>query len=88
VLNVAQSACSSLVPERWADGVESASFPASAELSADAATAWRLFGIRQTGALDEANLRTRDALTIVANCEKRDREAVEKLTRPWWRFWG
>lgn len=81
------SACSALVPSRWADGVQSAAFPAAAELSADPATAWRLFGVRQTGALDESNARTADTLAIVKACEARDKEAAERLTKPWWKFW-
>jgi hypothetical protein len=46
------------------------------------------FGDRQTGALDKANGRTADSITIVERCEARDAETVRKLTRPWWRFWN
>lgn len=87
VLSVAPNACSGLIPERWRGGVESAPFPASAELQADPATAWRLFGVRQTGSLDEANARTADSIAIVEACERRDKEAADQLARPWWRFW-
>lgn len=74
--------CSDLVPERWRAGVESAAFPAPAELAADPAQAWRLFGVRQTGQLDKANLTTADVLAIVEACEARDAAAAAAITRP------
>lgn len=68
--------------------VPSTAAPAAAELAADVALAWRLFGIRQTGQLDVANTRAPDAVDIIRKCEARDRQAAEMFTRPWWRFWG
>jgi hypothetical protein len=45
------------------------------------------FGDAQTAALEKANGRTIDSIAIVEKCEARDRRAMEKLARPWWRFW-
>jgi hypothetical protein len=47
---------------------------------------WVAFGDAQTGKLDQANGRTKDAIGIVARCEKRDADAVKKATRPWWKI--
>lgn len=48
---------------------------------------WIAFGDAQTGNLDKANGRTRDAVGIIAKCEKRDREALRQITKKWWQFW-
>jgi hypothetical protein len=83
--------CSTLVPEAWKDGVDSADFPSPGELAGDLeakATAWRTFGVRQTGQLDKANGRTADAIGIVEACERRDANAVRQVMRPWWKVWG
>lgn len=72
--------CASLVPEDWGKGVPGAPRPSTAT-----AGAWVDFGVAQTGQLDIANGRTRDAVTIVKNCEARDRKVAEDLKpRPWW----
>jgi hypothetical protein len=42
---------------------------------------WIAFADAQTGKLDQANGRTRDAIGIVSRCETRDREAVRRATR-------
>lgn len=42
---------------------------------------WISFADAQTGKLDMANGRTRDAIGIVERCEKRDAEAVKRATR-------
>ena len=76
------SDCSSLVPAEWRQGVDSAELPEGSTVGD-----WIAFGDRQTGQLDKANGRTRDALTIVEGCEKRDRQTVERLNKPWWQFW-
>jgi hypothetical protein len=39
----------------------------------------------QTGRLDQANDRTASAIVIVERCEKRDQDAVERATAPWYR---
>lgn len=77
------SDCSSLVPAEWRRGVDSADLPEGSTVGD-----WIAFGDRQTGQLDKANGRTTDALTIVEGCEKRDRQTVERLNKPWWRFWS
>lgn len=78
------SGCSSLVPDSWLEGIPGASLPS---LAADK-TDWQVFGVAQTGQLDKANGRTRDALGIVRGCEARDAAVVRKITRPWWKVWG
>jgi hypothetical protein len=42
---------------------------------------WEVFGDAQTGKLDQANDRTKDAIGIVERCEARDSAAVKKATR-------
>jgi hypothetical protein len=42
---------------------------------------WIAFADAQTGKLDMANGRTRDAIDIVARCEARDAAAVKRATR-------
>jgi hypothetical protein len=79
-------------PDWWCDpktadseagcGVASASIP-----TGDEAGEWVAAFDAQTGQLDKANRNTRDAVGIVARCERRDRQTVEQLNRPWWRFW-
>ena len=77
------SDCSILVPAEWRKGVDSADLPEGTTVGD-----WIAFGDRQTGQLDKANGRIRDALTIVEGCEKRDRQTVARINRPWWRFWS
>lgn len=74
---IARSAsCSSLLPAEWRDGVASAPLP-TGETVAD----WIVFSDQQTGRLDQANGRTRDAIAVVSRCEERDRVAVKSATR-------
>jgi hypothetical protein len=68
------SACSTLIPDAWRQGVPSADLPAE-----DTAGAWVAFGDAQTGQLDKANGRTVDSIDIVQKCERRDAEAVAKI---------
>ena len=68
--------CTSLVPEAWQDGVEGAPLPGGRTVGD-----WVVFGDAQTGKLDQANGRTRDAIGIVRRCEERDRAAVKQATR-------
>jgi hypothetical protein len=76
------SACSTLVPEGWRDGVDSAPIPTE-----DTVGKWIAFGDAQTGQLDKANGRTSDTLSIVQKCEARDAETAKALKpRPWWRI--
>ena len=73
------SACSSLLPDEWNDGVAGAPLPDGVE--ALAVGDWMAFADAQTAQLDKANDRYRAATGIVARCEARDREAV-KRSRP------
>lgn len=67
------SACSSLIPDSWRQGVDGAALPEGSTV-AD----WIAFADAQTGKLDAANGRTQDAISIVERCEARDRAAVER----------
>jgi hypothetical protein len=46
---------------------------------------WIALADAQTGKLDQANGRTRDAIGIVERCEARDGEAVKRASRSWLR---
>ena len=67
------SACSSLIPDSWAAGVEGAPLPDGSTVGD-----WITFGDAQTGKLDVANSRTADVIGIIGRCEKRDAQAVRK----------
>lgn len=82
VLQRPASACSTLIPDDWKNGVEGAAPPLAPVVGE-----WIAFGDAQTGNLDKANGRTRDSITIVEKCEKRDAEAVRKLNKKWYQFW-
>jgi hypothetical protein len=76
------SACSTLVPESWRQGVPSADLPVGST-----AGDWIAFGDAQTGQLDKANDRTTGSLEIVSKCEARDAEVVKALApKPWWKL--
>lgn len=73
----AQSAsCSSLLPAEWKQGVAGAPLP-----DGDTIGDWIAFGDAQTGKLDQANGRTKDAIGIVERCEARDAAAVKRATK-------
>jgi hypothetical protein len=76
------SACSALLPSEWREPVEGAPLPADQSVGE-----WIIFGDRQTGQLDKANDRTVTGIGIIERCEARDRVAMERARRPWWRFW-
>jgi hypothetical protein len=76
-----QSACSSLIPDSWREGVEGASLP-----RADTVGEWMVYGDAQTGQLDKANSRTVDAIGVIERCEARDRDAVNRSRRRWWQI--
>jgi hypothetical protein len=48
---------------------------------------WIAFGDAQTGQLDKANGRTKDAIGIVERCEARDAQAYARADKRWWQFW-
>lgn len=70
------SACSTLLPADWLEGVPGAPLP-----QGDTVGDWIAFSDAQTGQLDKANDRYRAGVGIIQRCEDRDREAV-KRARP------
>lgn len=72
----APSACSTLLPPEWREGVPGADLP-----SGETVGEWIAFADAQTGQLDKSNDRYRAAVGIVERCEERDRAAV-KRSRP------
>lgn len=74
------TACASLLPDSWREGVRGAALP-----TGETVGEWIAFGDAQTAQLDKANERTTAAIEIVERCEARDRQAV-KRSRP--RFLG
>lgn len=75
------SACSELLPAEWRKPVPGAPLP-----EGDSVGDWVAFGDGQTAQLDKANDRTGAAIGIVERCEKRDREAVDRARKPWWKI--
>ncbi|MCJ8190840.1 hypothetical protein [Sphingomicrobium aestuariivivum] len=69
--------CAGLVPADWRDGVAGAPLPPEAASVGD----WIAFADAQTGRLDRANARTRDALAIIETCEARHARASEGARR-------
>lgn len=76
IVTPSSAACSSLLPESWREGVPGAPLPEGSTVGD-----WVAFGDAQTARLDQANGRTRDAIGIVARCESRDAQAVQRATR-------
>lgn len=74
------ASCSSLLPDSWRLGVAPAPLP-----EGNTVGDWIVFGDAQTGKLDQANGRTKDAIGIVERCEQRDAAAIKKATH---RFLG
>jgi hypothetical protein len=72
----ASAACATLLPPDWRVGVAPADLP-----DGNTVGDWIAFGDSQTGKLDQANGRTKDAIGIVERCEARDAEAVKKAKR-------
>lgn len=70
------SACSSLLPSEWREGVPGADLPEGSTVGD-----WIAFADAQTGQLDKANDRTRAAIGIVERCETRDAAAVKRARR-------
>lgn len=69
----ATSACSTLLPTEWLEGVQSAPLPEGSTVGD-----WVEFGDRQTGQLDKANDRYKAGVGIVSRCEARDAAAVKR----------
>lgn len=76
IVTAAPSSCAALLPSEWKTGVAGAPLPAG-----DTVADWEVFADAQTGKLDQANGRTKDAIGIVERCEARDAAAIKKATR-------
>ncbi len=76
IVTTQSAACSTLLPSEWKQGVAPAPLP-----DGDTVGDWISFADAQTGKLDQANGRTRDAIGIVERCEERDAKAVKRATR-------
>lgn len=74
------SACSSLLPSEWREGVPGADLPEGSTVGD-----WIAYADAQTGQLDKSNDRYTAAVGIIERCEARDIEAVRKARR---RFLG
>lgn len=70
--------CATLLPAEWKAGVAPAPLPDGKEVGD-----WIAFGDAQTGKLDTANGRTRDAIGILERCEARDAAVMDKMRRGW-----
>lgn len=75
------NSCATLLPQEWKQGVAGAELP-----TGDTVGDWVAFADAQTGKLDMANGRTRDAIGIIERCEARDAAAVKRATRRWWQI--
>ena len=82
IVTVSGAGCAALLPIEWRSGVIPSALPEGVTVGD-----WVAFADAQTGKLDEANGRTRDAIGIVERCESRDAEAVTKARRSWLRRW-
>ena len=78
IVTASGAGCAALLPVEWRAGVAGATLPDGSTVGD-----WVVFGDAQTGKLDEANGRTRDAIGIVERCEARDGEAVRRARRGW-----
>lgn len=68
----------SRLPAPSADAIEQ--LRADLETERRRSTAWRTFGVRESGQREKANERTVDTIDIVNKCENRARLALEQLT--------
>ena len=76
IVTLSGAGCAALLPSEWRGGVVAAPLPDGVTVGD-----WIAFADAQTGKLDEANGRTRDAIGIVERCEARDAEAVKRARR-------
>ena len=93
--------CSELVPDSWRDPTPSAVLgplevgsvvgltPDQIEARRASAEAerWQVFGTEQTGQLRKETAEKIGSQEITAKCEKRDQQAIERITAPAWQFW-
>lgn len=78
IVTMSGAGCAELLPAEWRSGVVPAPLPDGVTVGD-----WIAFADAQTGKLDEANGRTRDAIGIVERCERRDADAVKRASRSW-----
>ena len=78
IVTISGAGCAALLPAEWRAGVTPAPLPEGVTVGD-----WIAFADAQTGQLDEANGRTRDAIGIVERCEARDAAAVGRAKRGW-----
>ena len=78
IVTLSGAGCAALLPAEWRVGVIPAPLPNGVTVGD-----WIAFADAQTGKLDEANGRTRDAIGIVERCEARDADAVKRARRGW-----
>ena len=78
IVTLSGAGCAALLPNEWRGGVAAALLPDGVTVGD-----WIAFADAQTGKLDEANGRTRDAIGIVERCEMRDADAVKRAKRGW-----
>jgi hypothetical protein len=76
IVTASAAGCSALIPDSWLAGVPGAPLP-----EGNTVGDWIVFGDAQTGKLDQANSRTKDAIEIQRRCEARDAAAVKRATR-------
>lgn len=81
----ASSACSTLLPTSWAEGVGHAPPPAPSADPLEQLKEWIRFATAEAAQVEKADGRYKDALELQQRCEARDAEAVER-SRP--RFLG
>jgi len=81
------SACSTLVPDKWAEGVGHADMSEIQSLETQPTDdlkrlqAWTKYALAEAERVEQADGRTKDTISIVRGCEDRDKKAVEK-SRP------
>ena len=78
IVTTPAAACAALLPSGWKAGVAGAPLPGG-----DTVGEWIAFADAQTGKLDEANGRTRDAIGIVERCEARNADEAKRARRGW-----
>ena len=78
IVTLSGAGCAALLPVEWRAGVAPAPLPEGVTVGD-----WVAFADAQTGKLDDANGRTRDAIGIVERCEARDAAAVKQARRGW-----
>ncbi len=78
IVTMSGAGCVALLPAEWRSGVVPAPLPEGQPVGD-----WGAFADAQTGKLDEATGRTRDAIGIVERCDARDADAVKRARRGW-----